>query len=118
MHWIGSHNAQLTIRVLDGATGRPVGNASVQLFDPEGGPRSSAGETDVGGVVHLNHEFTAAGTTSPVRKTGCVFLRRATLKVQAEGYAGVWERLEKFTGPAWDLYGPVLPAVHVWLKKK
>jgi hypothetical protein len=104
--------------VLDSQTGRPLADASVLLYDPNDSWAGSVTRTDAQGFARLTHPFAASGTTSLVHKTGVLYLARATLAVEAEGYEGIREPLEGCIAAEWDAYGPPLPLVVIHLDKK
>jgi hypothetical protein len=116
--WYGSKTRQLTVRVRDAQTGRPLANASVCLSRSQASPdRGTEGKTDANGVACLTHEFRASGTRSVVCNTGGISLSRETLTVEAEGYRGIRGPLWGYVGTGWPLHDP-LPVVEVRLHKK
>jgi hypothetical protein len=124
--WVGFQDVEITVRVLDDDTGRPVPAASVWLGqgvpeppewlgqEEKGGSRAT---TDAEGWARLEHSFMAGGTANFLWSSGGPYLGQGTLKVEAVGYRGFQERLPKLVGPAADANGPPLPPVEVRLKK-
>jgi hypothetical protein len=115
--WVGMHETQLVVRVVDAQTGNPVPDAAVRLV-AEDSPGASVGRTDADGVVGLNHFFCSYGASSPYCKTGKLRLYGQTLQVEAQGYQSLQVPLEDYTGRYRDLYGPPLPPVTVSLTRK
>jgi hypothetical protein len=58
-----------------------------------------------------------AVTFCSAEETGGYYLWRHTLKVDADHYQGISEKLDTFTGRTWPLYGAPIPVVEVNLKK-
>jgi hypothetical protein len=116
MHYIGSETVTLEVTVRDAESRQPVPNASVRLFAYK--ENTSSGPTDSAGRVSLKHALTTVGPVSLTRNTGCYYLWKETLEVEAEGSESISTRLTKFTEPVWNLYGPPLPALEVALKRK
>jgi hypothetical protein len=116
--WVGIHRADLTIRVCDAATGRPISGATVRLFDPQNPAKQSRGRTGPDGTVRLSYDFFAYGTSSTVRRTGSMRLAWNTLEVEVAGYELLSEELATYTESRWNLYGPPLPEVEIRLNRK
>lgn len=117
LYWYGQEATALTLLVKDEG-GTPISHALVRLFQHEDNERATRGVTDAGGNVTLVHTFTAIGTDSLSQKTGVVYLWNVTLVVDAKGYVGIRERLDRYSPSVWDLYALPLPEVEVRLRKK
>jgi hypothetical protein len=116
--WIGAKIGVVTVVVRDASNKQPIPNAAVRLFDghEKVDINASEGQTDETGTCFLNHCFTTIGTRSPIRDTGYYRLW-STLKVDADDYHDISEKLWEFTGKTWPLYGLPIPVVEVNLEK-
>ncbi|TWU13875.1 hypothetical protein CA54_27150 [Symmachiella macrocystis] len=109
VHWIGSHELDVHVLVLDARTQMPIPKAMVTLFDgpshpleirPENlskihfGPDADhanplQGETDQQGRVVLTRRFMAHGTYSRYSEVGSVLTSKVWAEVSAPGYGTV-----------------------------
>ncbi|QDT51167.1 hypothetical protein Pan258_52510 [Symmachiella dynata] len=109
VHWVGSHELDVHILVLDAGTRRPIPAAKVTIFDGPShpletppdifskidfGPNSKnanpqQGQTDDEGQVVLTHQFVAHGTSSAYSEVGSVLTSGVWAEVSADGYGTV-----------------------------
>ena len=109
VHWIGSHELDVHVLVLDARTRRPIPMAKITIFDGpthpfeippdifseiDFGPNSKdanpqQGNTDDEGRVLLTHQFIAHGTSSLFSEVGSVITSMVWAEVSAAGYGTV-----------------------------
>jgi len=113
--WVGSSREQLTIRVLDAKTGKPIPSASVRIESKFG--KYGEGETDKGGKAKIEALLPASGTTSLFKRRGRIRLLGLTVKAESDSYEPGFFYFDE-NNSWWPLYGPPIPEIEIRLQKK
>lgn len=117
--WVGRRNVSFRWLIVDATTGRPIGQALIEIFDQDGDHQVPLKTltTNGHGQVEVVERCTASGTGSPLRRTGHVRLPFWDFRVSRSGYkTSTLTSLPEQTGTwALDIQKPELAPMKVEL---